>query len=254
MISIEEVKKKYRMTADLHTHTTFSHGKGSIEDNVLEARGKGLKQIAISDHGPGHLFYGVERSRFAEMRAEIDRLNDVYTDIDIFLSVEANIVENGNFLDVTEEEKKIFDFIIAGYHYGVRRGRCVSNWLYAHSVPLVIGKSLLAKNTDNVVRAVYENELKILTHPGDKGPFDIDEIAKACEARGTLMEINMHHPHLSVEEIKTAAKYDVKFIISSDAHVPGNVGKYEEGVARAIEAGLDVSRIVNIAEIGEETL
>ena len=25
---------KYRMTFDFHTHTTYSHGKGSIEDNV----------------------------------------------------------------------------------------------------------------------------------------------------------------------------------------------------------------------------
>ena len=50
---------KYRMTFDFHTHTTYSHGKGSIEDNVKEAIKKGLKAIAITDHGPGHLTYGL---------------------------------------------------------------------------------------------------------------------------------------------------------------------------------------------------
>ena len=44
---------EYKMLFDYHTHTTFSHGKGSIEDNVKEAVKKGLKAIAITDHGPG---------------------------------------------------------------------------------------------------------------------------------------------------------------------------------------------------------
>lgn len=42
------------------------------------------------------------------------------------------------------------------------------------------------KNTEMTVKAIYENEIKILTHPCDKGPFDIAEIAKACAERGTL--------------------------------------------------------------------
>ena len=38
---------RYKLLYDLHTHTTFSHGKGSIEDNVKVAIEKGLKAIAI---------------------------------------------------------------------------------------------------------------------------------------------------------------------------------------------------------------
>lgn len=36
---------------DYHTHTVFSHGHGSIEDNVKAAIKMGLKEIAITDHG-----------------------------------------------------------------------------------------------------------------------------------------------------------------------------------------------------------
>jgi putative hydrolase len=60
------------------------------------------------------------------------------------------------------------------------------------------------------------------------------------------MEINGKHPHLDIEGIKTAAKYDVKFVISSDAHVPENVGVYKPQLLRALDAGLDPERIVNI--------
>ena len=239
--------EQYKMTFDYHTHTTFSHGKGSIEDNVKEAAAKGLKAIAISDHGPGHLTYGVKRKDFAVMRKEIERLKPIYPDVEIFLSVEANIVSNGNYLDVSEEEKSWFDFIIGGYHYGITKGYCVGNWLDAHKLaPAPVGKSLLVKNTDMTVKAIYENDLKFLTHPGDKGRFDIKEIAKACAATDTWMEISTWHSHLTTDEIKIAATEDVKFIISSDAHSPNRVGSFEGGIKRAIEAGIDLSRIVNI--------
>jgi len=237
----------WKLLFDHHTHTTFSHGKGSIEDNVIVACGKGLESIAITDHGPGHLTYGVKRGDIPVMRRVIEELKPKYPEIEILLGVEANIVStrDTNYLDLTEEDKSYLDFVIAGYHYGIRHGYTVQNYVWQHGLKAG-GKSLLAKNTDMMVASIYENDLYILTHPGDKGPFDIDEVAKACEAKGVLMEINTKHPHLNVEEIRTAAKYDVKFVLSSDAHVPENVGNVEGPLARLAESGLDPERVVNI--------
>lgn len=238
---------KYRMIFDYHTHTTFSHGKGSIEDSVKAAKAEGLKAIAITDHGPGHLTYGVKRSDFPVMREEVNRLKTIYPEVEIYLGVEANIVSKGNYLDVTEAELPYFDFILGGYHYGIPGGYCIGNWLDAHHLmPGFYGKKLLVKNTDMTIRALYENDLKILTHPGDKGRFDIAEIAKACAATDTLMEISTWHAHLTTEEIRIAAKEDVSFVISSDAHTPDRIGSFHGGIKRALEAGLDIERIVNI--------
>ena len=44
-----------QILADYHTHTVYSHGKGTIEDNVKEAISKGIKTIGISDHGYKHM-------------------------------------------------------------------------------------------------------------------------------------------------------------------------------------------------------
>jgi len=96
---------KYKMTFDYHTHTTFSHGKGSIEDNVKAAIAQGLKAIAISDHGPGHLTYGVKRKDFPVMRDEIERLKLVYPEINIYLSVEANIVSTGTTWTLRKQKR-----------------------------------------------------------------------------------------------------------------------------------------------------
>ncbi len=98
-----------------------------------------------------------------------------------------------------------------------------------------------------VAECLRKNDISILTHPGDKGPFDIRKLAEVCAETDTLMEINTWHGHMTEEEIKVAAEVeDVRFIISSDAHTPNRVGDFKDGVERAIRAGLDPSRIVNI--------
>src|SRR5690554_1246203 len=113
-----ELIKKYRMVYDIHTHTTFSHGKGTIEDNIKAAISRGLSCIGISDHGPGHVLYGVKRKDLPSMKNEIEGLKLKYKDIEILLGVEANIINPSGRLDVTSEDIKNLDYVLAGYHYG----------------------------------------------------------------------------------------------------------------------------------------
>lgn len=244
--------EQYRLLYDLHTHTTFSHGKGSIEDNVRAASGRGLKTVGISDHGPGHVTYGVKRRNISVMRKEVERLKPLYPEIEILLGVEANIINPSGKLDVTDDELKQFDYLLAGYHYGVFgespafalglhvQNFIMSNWLHTGT------RTQRKLNTELAVRAIYENNIKILTHPGDKGSFDIREIALACADRGTLMEISTWHDWLTVDGIRQAAKTDARFVISSDAHTPERIGDYQGAVDRIKKAGLDFERVVNL--------
>lgn len=258
----KEVKgyKGYIMTYDLHTHTVYSHGKGSVRDNVVAAIEKGLSKIAVTDHGPGHLTYGMKRSSIPNLRREIEQLKAEFPQIEIYMSVEANIITKGAGLDVYPEEFKDYDFVIAGYHYGVLNGYCVENYIRnkikgGNNYGFIesdrgFSKKLRIKNTDMALKALYENNIKILTHPGDKGPFDMLALAKACEETDTLMEISTWHEHLNEDEIKLAGTHtDVKFIISSDAHHPGRVGEFQGGIDKALKSGIDMDRIVNIKRV-----
>lgn len=242
----------YRLSYDIHTHTVFSHGKGSIEDNVRAAVSRGLKIVGISDHGPGHVTYGVKRRNISVMRGEVERLKPLYPEIEILLGVEANIINPSGRLDVTGDELEQMDYLLAGYHYGVFGENPLLS-LGIHARNLVLSglfhrstKKQAALNTELAVRAIYENEIKILTHPGDKGAFDIGEIALACADRGTLMEISTWHKWLTVEGIRQAAKTDALFVISSDAHTPERIGDCQGAVDRIMEAGLDFERVVNL--------
>jgi putative hydrolase len=250
----------YKMTFDYHTHSTYSHGmtpwthhgKGTIEENAKAAVSKGLEAIALSDHGPGHLTYGIRLRDLREIRNEINRVKLLVPELVIYLSVEANIRSGERSLDITPTEAKEFDFLLGGYHLAVQHAHTVSNYFinrgyFASEQNL---RKARIQNTEMIVRALHENNLRILTHPGDKAPVDILELAKACAETDTWMEISNFHSHLAGDEIKIAAQTDVQFVISSDAHRPERIGSFEKGLKRALEAGLDPDRIVNIKELG----
>ena len=93
----------YHITADYHTHTRYSHGKGTIEDNVLAARKKGLKRIAITDHGFGHIGFGIRPKDVDMMREEIQSLSLKYSDIDILIGIEANLIGMDGTIDIPED-------------------------------------------------------------------------------------------------------------------------------------------------------
>lgn len=249
----------YKMIFDYHTHTTYSHGltpwtphgKGTIEENARAAAAKGLSAIALSDHGPGHMTYGINLRDLPEIRSEIQRVKLLVPGLEIFLSAEANIRSGKRSLDISPEEARQFDFLLGGYHLAVCQAHTVSNYFINRGYFANENNTRKARirNTEMVVRALHENNLRILTHPGDKAPVDIMALAKACAETDTWMEISNFHSHLSGEEIKAVAGTAVQFVISSDAHRPERIGSFEKGLKRALEAGLDPARIVNIVKV-----
>ena len=80
-----------------------------------------------------------------------------------------------------------FDIVNAGYHYGLPRGYMTTNYIYWHAgLPAGSTAQLRNKNTDMALRALYENDIFLLTHLGDKGPFDMRALCKACEETEVL--------------------------------------------------------------------
>jgi len=251
---MKSIQEKYRMVKDFHTHTKYSrmglylHAKGTIMENVQAAHECGLEELAITDHGPREM-YGLDPKKLPQMREEIAEAMAKYTDVKVYLGVEANIIDSPNGIDVEPEDIKDYDFINAGFHYGAPHCRSILNWIAFHlPCPQLLKDKMSEFNTEIALRALNSNEIKVLTHPGDKAYIDIEALAKACEARGTIVEINARHQRPNVEDLKVFAKHAVKFIIGSDAHKPCQVGRYVQSVELALAAGIDITRIVNIVE------
>ena len=235
-----------QITSDYHTHTIFSHGKGSIEDNVKAAIDKGLKTIGISDHGYKHLGFGIKKESIPLMRKEIDKLKKKYPQINILLGVEANILDDYGNIDVQEDMKRYFDYIMAGYHFGSTPTRLIRGSLSHAMNYLPFAKNLnRAYNTRAVINAMKNNDIFVITHPGAKEAIDILEIAKVAKETSTALEINSSHGHLNIEELLLVKDTGVSFVIGSDAHTPEDVGDFNKGILRAEKAGIKENCIIN---------
>lgn len=242
-----------KLVADYHTHTVYSHGKGTIIDNVLAAREKGLKAIAITDHGFNHLTFGVKKRKLKKMRQEIDKINEKHDDIKVLLGMECNIISEDGRIDIDDDSMKYLDILALGYHM-MARLKDISDYyniyIKGYIARLSIAKKLeIAEyNTDTMIKAINNYKIDFITHPGARLPMDIKRLAIGAANAKTALEINSKSNAMTISEIRIAAETGVKFVINSDAHTPKDVGNFERGIKIAKEAGLIKEQILNAAK------
>lgn len=236
--------------ADYHTHTIYSHGTGTIMDNVMAARRKGLTEIAITDHGIRHFTFGVKKKNIIKMRQEIDNINQHVEGIKVLLGMECNIISSEGDIDMTDDIRKHLDILLVGYHMMVKPQSLRDTWNiyglnYMSRFFSYNPEKVQEMNTISIAKAIRKHKIDIITHPGARIPIDTTYIAQEAAKAGTALEINSHSSAMQAEHVKAAAKYGVKFVIDSDAHSPENVGNLTNGLKIAEEAGLDSSQIIN---------
>jgi putative hydrolase len=241
-----------RPFADYHTHTRYSHGRGTIEDNVRAARARGLQQVAITDHGPRHLFIGIKgRRAFERARREVDALKGKYPDMEILLGVEANVISREGEIDVPDDVMPLLDLILVGYHLAVRSLDLPFTWhlniknrLWQQGVRRFGDVRLV--NTRALMGAVRKYPVKIVTHPGLHVDIDTRTLAQVCRERGTALEINCSYLEETREFLEAARDTGVLFAVSSDAHSPSRVGDFANALELLEDLGISERRVINL--------
>ncbi len=223
-----------KVFADYHTHTVYSHGKNTVEENVLAAINAGLSKIAISEHASSHLLYGVRGERLFALKKEIDALNTKYAGkIEILMGLECNMTAYGE-CDAPKDKsiRRLFDIMLLGYHRCVftRDGYMVKSLLEAFD----IAKGNGIRSANAILEAAEKYRINILSHPGEYVLQDMETLSKGASELGIRLELNCRHLSMSDRDIKCAAKNGARFVIGSDAHKASEIGKYENSLA-AIE-------------------
>jgi putative hydrolase len=248
------VEEDWRLVADYHTHTYFSHGKGSIECNVRQAMAKGLKRIALTDHGFAQPLMGMTGEKLMQMRRTIDELNKKYNgQIEILLGVESNVISMDGHIDVPDKYIDKLDILAVGLHRAVLTTSQGFVWqvkwaLNASAVMKGMKEKLAGSCTEALVAAVNRYDVDFVTHPGYHYPVRILPLAEACAKTGTAIEINSSHGKPGLEALRQAMATGVNFSIGSDAHLPERVGDFELGMALAREANIPPERIINSSQ------
>ncbi|MGI5921602.1 MAG: PHP domain-containing protein [Syntrophomonadaceae bacterium] len=238
---------------DYHTHTVNSDGRQTVAEIVDAACRRGLKEVAITDHGPLAAVIGVKSPEvYLSLRRTIDEINAQNNSIRVLLGAEANIRDRRGNLDIPEEVIEQLDILIAGMHpYTLPTSVGEGIALFAqnslrHLGPKQKEKAIMA-NTEATVAVLDKNpEIDILSHPGLFFTVDVEEVARACLRNDVLFEINCGHGQPPISDIMKAEQIGVQFIINSDAHFPDSVGYLEYGARAVRKLGIKEERIVNL--------
>lgn len=244
-------KDNYKLTKDWHTHSVYSDGSGSIEDNVKVAVEKGLSSIAITDHAFNHFLHGIKREHIKVMRAEVERLRKIY-DIEILLGIEANLISKKGEIDLTVEECKEFDVINLGLHRSVKYSKS-SEWWSLFVRNLLWGtKKHSQLLTEMYVRAMEKYDITTLVHLHEYQNINIEPIADIARQKGVYIELNAKRMFFSQHDINYMRSKGNSLIIGSDAHSPNRVGEYAKVQDAILDLDIPVENIVNLVKISEK--
>jgi DNA polymerase (family 10) len=212
------------LRGDLHTHTTWSDGKDSLEAMVAEAVSLGYEYYAICDHS-----HRLRDGRLEQQAEAIEEL-DAQVPVRLLKGIEVNIRAGGD-LDVPDEALEGRDWVVASVHNAFDRDP-----------------------TERVLAAMEHPCVDCIGHLtsrkiGRRPPTTIDVervIEKALET-GTFLEINSQPDRLDLSDVhaRAAREAGLKLVIDSDGHQIAALGYVELGVGQARRAWLTKGDVLN---------
>ncbi len=225
---------------DYHTHTYYSrrngkrHATGSVLENALAAKRRGLKELAVTDHGYAH-FYGLkDETAFEALRTDCEKA-EMLTGVRIYAGLENDLDQRSGkdksvspFAEFKDGMPRGLQIVQGGYHAMVETPTMFRNLLFwARNVIFKFlpgRKKLKAKNTAAYKRLIDEYPIDFIGHLNRGILADAVEVAKYAHERGVYIELNGRHKSLKKKDIKAMVAAGVEFICNSDAHKPENVG------------------------------
>ena len=219
-----------KLTADYHTHTIYSHGKGTVLENALSAKEQGLKEIGITDHGFSHPAFGLTKRKVPSLVLDCKTATE-QTGVKVLVGVESNIIGTDGTVDLKPKSYDDFDLFLAGFHKfvlykpGTMFSTFIPNFIRSTFKCKTASKSLIKRNTKTYINVIKNNPVDIITHVNFCVYADPVEVAKCAADYGTYIGLNSKKTHLSDDELYQVAKTGVKFVIDSDAHSPNRVAE-----------------------------
>jgi DNA polymerase (family X) len=212
------------LRGDLHTHTTWSDGKDSLEAMVARAVEKGYAYYAVCDHS-----HRLREERLVRQAEQIEALNELVP-LTILKGIEVNIRATGE-LDVSDEDLAGLDWVVASVH-----------------------SSLDKSPTERVLAAMENPYVDCIGHLtgrriGVRPPsaIDVERVIEKALETGTFLELNSQPDRLDLRDVhaRAAREAGLKLAIDSDAHQLAALDYVELGVGQARRAWLTRDDVVN---------
>lgn len=233
---------------DYHTHTPYSHGKGSVLENAMVAKSKGLKEIAITDHGFSHGAFGIKRGQIDNVLMDIEKAKKA-TGINVILGIEENFLSLDGKIGINKNDLDYLQIVNVGYHKLAKANSLKDfNGLFVPNNLHFYTKSQIEKNTICVLKSIETQPINVITHLGVGMPVNVGEIARMAREKNVFIELNGKRIAFTRGDIEALLKYDTQFILNSDAHRAERVGDVRNGMNYVIKYNIPEKNIVNLGK------
>ncbi len=226
------------LRGDMHTHTRWSDGRGTIAEMAAAAIAQGYEYYVITDHS----FYmgmvnGLDAARLKQQRAEIDALNADFQrrgiNFQLLQGSEVDMLPDGS-LALPDDVLATLDWVVASLHVGLRQER-----------ELVTQRVLNAIRNPHVDCIGHLTGRKLLRRQG--ADLDLDAVFEAAAETGTVLEVDGAYERLDIdaELVKRAVTSGLRISIDSDAHRAVDLAGIEYGVLTARRGWASRDNVVN---------
>jgi DNA polymerase (family X) len=225
---------------DLHCHTTWSDGRGSVKEMALAARALGHEYVAICDHTPNvRVVPGLSSDELRRQADEIAAVNDELAPFRVLRGVECDIRADGS-LDVEDDVLEGLEWVQLSLHAGQRRS--------AGDLTRMVTEAMRHPS----VRALSHAKGRILGHRPENA-LDLDEVFAVAQDTGVALEVNglPDRLDLSAVHVREALAAGVELVLNSDAHSAGGLENLGLAVATARKGAATVPSVVNCRPVDD---
>jgi len=219
---------------DLHVHTNYSDGRGTIETMAEAAISLGYEYLVFCDHSQSlRVANGLSPARLEEKLEAVRAADEKYDEIHLLCGSEVDILKDGS-LDYEDALLAELDFVVASIHTSFN-----------------VGEEAM---TERIVRAMNNPYVRTIAHPtgrilNRREPYavDVSRLIREAKATNTALELNSYPDRLdlSVPFVREAVEVGVSITIDTDAHDETALSFAKFGVAQARRAWVEKESIIN---------
>jgi DNA polymerase (family X) len=223
-----------QIRGDLHSHTTWSDGRASVEEMGRGAHALGYEYLAICDHTPAvGAVQGLSANDLHRQAGEIAAANEVLAPFRILRGIECDILADGR-LDLPDDTLAELDWVQASVHGGQRMPR--------------------RELTVRVEEALRNPYVRCLSHPKGRiinrrpeNALDLERVFEVALEEGVALEVNGLPDRLDLrgEHVRDALRAGVQIVCSTDAHSVRGLRNMPFSVATARRGWAGVADVLN---------
>jgi len=228
LVEVEDVR------GDLHVHTNYSDGRGTIETMAEAAISLGYEYLVFCDHSQSlRVANGLSPARLEEKLEAVRAADEKYDEIHLLCGSEVDILKDGS-LDYEDALLAELDFVVASIH-----------------TSFTVGEEAM---TERIVRAMNNPYVRTIAHPtgrilNRREPYavDVSRLIREAKATNTALELNAYPDRLdlSVPYVREAVEAGVSITIDTDAHDETALSFAKFGVAQARRAWVEKESVIN---------